>query len=339
MNKIIIIYDCPWETCDKKWLYTGLKDRYGNKVIKICPKKNLFKLAQKGVLGKIERYCINIKLMFKSIRQTKADKDIIISWNPWVGTFIKFFCRKRNVIALNWLVPNRNLFKQIKKSCFKSSNFYASINAISSIELWKNALDLKDTNNIFYFPDVPEIEEEYEVIDKKHKYCFTGGVNNRDWNSVIKLAKRNPKIKFVCVAERKDFEKNIENFDTLENLPNNIDVFFDVSFEKYYSLLKDSYILLLPLKSNRVSGLINVIKAIQYGVITIASDVNGLNDYFPEECKMFLSPVGDYEKMNNDINKIFQYDFESYKKCIHAMRKHLENNFSQKKQYHVFAVF
>ncbi len=330
-NKIIIIYDCPWENCDKKWLYNGLEGIYGNKVIKICPRKNLFQLSSQGFLGKLERYWINMNLILKSVTQAKSNNDIIISWNPWVGMFTKFFWRKKNVIALNWLVPNRNLFKKIKKYCFESSNFYASVNDNSSIELWKNALDLKDTNHIFYLPDVPETEQEYEIIEKKQKYCFTGGLNNRDWNSVINLAKRNPNIQFVCVAERKDFEKNIEHLNSLKNLPNNIDVYFNISLEEYDSLLKNSYVLVLPLRSNRVSGLINVIKAIQYGVITITSNVNGINQYFPKEYKKFLSPIGDCDKLNENLNEIFQYDEEIYKACIIAMRKHLSDNFSQKK--------
>lgn len=330
MKKIYIVYDCPWNECDKPWLYEGLYKTYGKRVIRIDPKYNLFKLSQMGILGKIKRYFINMYLILK-VALNSQNNDIIICWNSFVGLFMKLFCKNKIVLSLNWLTPNRNRFKKLKVYCFKQKTFFASVNTIESISLWENVLSLKDGKQFFYLPDVPSSNVSYKILPKnKDKYCFTGGINNRDWEMIIKIARRNPEWSFVCCANEKTFKEAQEQL-YYEQCPSNMKVFFDIPADEYYELMSKSSLVLLPLKVNRVSGLINLLKANQYGLLTISSSIPGISAYYPKELYDLLIPLGNDILFENKIAEILNYDVQKYIMLVEKMRKHQRDNFSQDK--------
>lgn len=329
-NRIFIVYDIPWEECDKPWLYEGLYAQYGNRVIRMDPKYNLFKLSQMGAKGKIKRYLTNAKMIFKVSRESKKN-DIIICWHPYVGLFMKLVCRKKTVLALNWLTPKRNLFKKLKQYCFNQDGFYASVNIKESIELWIKALNLKNGNSFFYLPDVAANTDEQPInITLNDKYFFTGGINNRDWKLIMTLAQRKRNWKFICCAKEDDFKGILNSVDFVE-IPPNIEVHFDVASDEYYSYMKNAFLVLLPLKENRVSGLINVLKANEYGKLCISSNIPGISAYYHGNLSDLLISIGDVDAFEAKVSEILDYDEETYVKKVKEMRKHQKDNFSQGK--------
>lgn len=322
---IVIIYDCPLEECDKLWLYNGLKERnYNIKVI--CPKFVISRMSRKGIMWRIICKLITFIDGLKAIMISKKE-DILLCWTNSSGvmTFIisKLLFRSRKIVAFNWLNPNtKGLVKLFYKKALEDNNFVATVNTKENKSNLINYYKIKDKKNIYFFQDIFDDNEEFikPTINNKDRYCFTGGMNNRDWQTLLEVARINPHLKFKVVALKKDWN--------YLNIPSNVQIYFDISVNEYYSLVKDSYIVVLPLKENKASGLINIIKSIQYGKLCITTDLLFTQSYYPDTLKNLLCPIGDVEAISKMISYIYNYSNETYCNKVNELQKHLLNNFS-----------
>lgn len=326
-HKIVIIYDCPWDENDKPWLYNDLSEIGGGIEVKhIEPNVRLSTLARSGKTGLLKRYYINYSLIRRVIHLTKKD-DTIITWNPYVGMFAKQFCKDRYVMTLNWLSPGRNSFLKLKQNYFRSEGVSAGVNSYSTIQKWCSAIHVVGMDKkFFYIPDVYESNTEYRKPSfDKEQYCFTGGINNRNWAFIIKFAAQHKKMKFVCVALKDDFEKSVGAY---KDIPDNVKVLYNISTDKYYEMLSKAYLMILPLKEDRVSGLINVIRSIHYGVIPVTANIDGVSQYYPKEEKKLLYSLNDYTSFSNTVENAVHMKEQEYSDTIRSLQHHLKDNFS-----------
>lgn len=324
--KIILIYDCPFKTCDKLWVYKELALK-GYEVKIIDSKYVLSRLDRKGIFGKILSKFIFIKQGIKAILFSN-EKDIILCWTNYSGvithTISKILFKRRRILSLNWLNPNtKGISNIIYKNALKSKDFIATINSKDNKINTLKYYNIPDIDNIFYLPDVFDDTETFmnNRFHKTDRYCFTGGMNNRDWKTLLRVAELSTNIIFKLVALKKDWD------DTLI-VPQNVEVHFDTTVKEYYDLLRDAYIIVLPLKSNKASGLINIIKSIQYGIICITTNIPVTKVYYPSELYDFLAPMSSAETITKTINEIYNYSEDEYNESVAKLQNHLINNFS-----------
>ena len=148
-----------------------------------------------------------------------------------------------------------------------------------------------------------------------------GGVANRNWPLLIKIANLLPEIRFCCVASQIDWQSKVHD------KPNNVLVYFNTPFEQYYSLMRQASLILLPLVQDVSSGLINVIKAGQFRTICLASDFEAIGQYFSGTTRQYLLP-NDPQVWADKIRQVASYTPEQYEQAAEAFQSYIRDTFS-----------
>ncbi len=315
MVKLYILYDCPLHNNDKKWLGDGLRNSVQdiNEIGTFCVLSQL--LITGGVMNRIKQIILIIKQCITVSLQTGKD-DYIICWSELTGLImnsITLLGKRRKVVLLNWLSPpetkkktiGRWFLNRLRKSAVMNPMCKIVTNAPSSTEKWIDYLKVNNKSRFYYIPDVYNSNIPFEkIVIKSKKYCFAGGMNNRDWGLLTKVAEELSNIDFICVALKSDWDLYVSK------LPDNVTVYFNTSEEEYYNYMKNSYVVLLPLRTKRVSGLINVMRAAQYGVLCCASDTEAVRLYYSQEQRDLL--LNGFQEWKDKIKEIYEYTEEKY---------------------------
>lgn len=328
MQRCFILYDCPLKSCDKLWLYEQLKLQFSDvkSVETLCCHSLTW--IKYSYFGKLFVFYLILSQCIRVICQSNS-KDIIITWSNLQGLILNqivlLLHLQRKTISFNWIgIPTRKTMALSKKAL----NNRLFIPVINSPEL-KEQIVNKFNLSIWYGILLPDIYDSYDsFIVPKYKvdsrYCFTGGMNNRDWDTLIKIAEKLPNIKFICVALKKDWSI------PQELLPSNITLYHDLPAREYYDLLKNAYLTIFPLKENKVSGLINIIKSFQYGVIALITKIPSTERYYPKEENLLLK-FQDVNGIVEKIEEIYSFSKEEYERKAKCLQNYLINNFSPQK--------
>lgn len=306
----LILFDLPLRECDKYWLYSGLM-KYGT-VSTIEMKYNLWKVSKilySVRIGVIVSYILIFQQCMRALYN--SDKDtIIVTWNCAQGLVmnlvLKVFCVTRKIVSFCWIeIPNGKM-SFLANLALRNKQFLPVINAIELKDQLIKRFSLNSWNGI-YLPDTYDTNDNFYIPTyKSDRYCFAGGINNRDWDTLIGAARALPNIYFKIVTS-----KYVNNMD-LKTVPSNVKVYFDICSEEYYKILKNAYITICPLKQNRVSGLINIIKSHQYGVPCITADLKIVSIYYPPSLRHLLYKLQDVESMKKRILFLYGLDKDRY---------------------------
>ena len=88
---------------------------------------------------------------------------------------------------------------------------------------------------------------------------------------------------------------------------NNIDLFFNISYEKYVQLIANAGLLVVPFKeekNRRSLGIIATFQAVSFGVPVVVSNTFHLKDYFSNKEILFYDP-GNYKSLAEAIQQSF----------------------------------
>lgn len=327
MNKVCIIYDCPFGQNDKLWVYRKLKEN-NIQVSFIDSPVRISQVEQRGRLGKLKARMITLEQCRKAMKQTEAD-DIIFCWTQWAGLFMNLISRRRRkIISYNWLTPEAGMWTRwIYTKALRNKQLAVVINCQENGTELLRAYRVQDQGNIFYIPDVYDDGERFQhpcfIRNKNKRYCFMGGRANRDWELFMHTAALCPEIQFLGAAVKSDWK------DTLE-IPCNVEMVYDITPEEYYVKLENAFLAIFPLKENKVSGLINIVKAVQLGKIVLVTNLPATRMYYPGECIDLLIQKGNVAEMAEAVQKVFHYTEQEYCEKVLQMRQHIENGFSPK---------
>lgn len=325
---IYILYDCPIEGCDKIWLYKYLNQFSKGKVIAMGVPETLASIGIKGgVFSKLRIVIYVLVQVIKCLLRSNKD-DIIICWSERTGLYFNLCSRylyinRRKIVAMNWLTPP-NTCSQIGYYLYKllASNKMATIivNSPKSASQWMSFLHIEHINSLFVPDTINETIGFEQSNNFKSQLIFTGGMNNRDWNMVIEIAKILGDFTFICIALKEDWDSY--NF---KEVPNNVTVLFNTSVEEYYRLLRKSKLVLLPLKEDKVSGLINITISAQFGIPCVVSKTTTSALYYNEDSPNVLD--NNIETWVSRIERIMEMPDDHYIKMVVNFQDFIQSRF------------
>lgn len=262
---VYFIFDNPADKSKMEFLYQFDSREYKQ----VYPNHQLLGLKEQATFV---RRCI-----YKT-----TEKDQLIFWYDFMGIICwwicKFSLKKRKIIILNILLKD----KQSKKNALAKFLYKRVLNdkgvvaTVTSKEYGTRLNSLLDLNRTFpllhdiYYGDTVTLENNTE------RYVFCGGRNGRDWNMLMEIAKGIPDVSFKCVMSR-------STFDSLHNVPTNVEIHCDIPEQEFLDLLSRSSIVAMPLDTDAPAGLIALFQAGMYKKLVITSNTPVTREYISKE--------------------------------------------------------
>lgn len=331
---IMILADFKVTAESNFWLKKELEKLLYN--IKIKGIQNYNTKDDATSFGKIRIWFKYFRLSAAGIKATIKD-DIIISDNFVIGAITAFICKifgiKRKIIALNLIAHqkgfiNRVVRKFIYNAAFKYSNFWFSVNDEDLIDKYAKEFSFP-ADRIFILHDAISTNYEQAGYSDSGEYVFTGGDAFRDWPGFIKCAEDLPDIRFVGVARYKYFPKEL-------TLPQNLKMYYDTSSQEFYSLLKESRIVFLPLDSLAPCGLIVMMRAALLSKPVIITETAATKNYIENYVSGRLTKINDVNEMKQAVKSLFD-SRDARSKYANNLKNYLLENFSTEKNAKVIS--
>lgn len=323
-----VFYGVSLKYEDNTWLHKELS-RYGTTEI-IDVADFWFQLRQykpRSVIGQLLHVFIAWIQAIKLILSTNK-KDIIVTRSHNVSLVFMLIVRilhlKRRMVAYNWIDIPKKRYAKLARIALENENFIPVVNARWLMTAFREKYQLTDMKGI-YIPDTYDINDVFlSPRDKKQKYIFAGGINNRDWQTLLRAASLEPNLQFKLVANKYLWQER--------DIPFNVEVIFDLTPDKYYELLCGAYICVVPLKEDKVSGLINIIKAHQYGIPCVTVALGCTDIYYPPtQVDVCMYKAGEAESLAEKIRCIYAMSEKEYVTLGNALQCYLREEFSPTK--------
>lgn len=335
MSMIVYIFSQPCENKELQWSIDAAKP--SEQVRKIYTKKSLFEIYETEntrfrIIGKYRGYLIRVRQSIQAIIYSKPG-DVVVCWEHGTGIIFNALSmllgNRRRIVICQWLSPGNKGFRRKYKALVKKAALNPMcknvINMKSAVERWSNYFSV-ELNNFYYLPDVYSEDITFCHPSLNAGYCFTGGVNNRDWKLVTELARVFRKIRFVCCALQTDFKDHV----CLNEIPPNMELYFNVKHTKYYDLMKEARLILLPLKDNQVSGLVNILAAAEMGILCATSEYEFTEGYYEHGSRLLLAD-NELETWEQMIAIIYEMDADEYIEQVIRFQNYIKGNFSPAK--------
>ena len=279
----------------------------------------------------------SIYLGFKVYRKYQSE-DVVIFWTYLAGfifAILDLFKRKTNkdtkIIALHMLVIKVNL---IKKTIIRLVSFLASLNPRLIVTV--NSESEKKSFSRDYFVDIKKVRVLPDSISDKtfHNFkkgdgrVFCGGDNSRDWKTFFKVVEMCPKIKFVAIARKR-------NFNYFNIIPNNCQMYFDTDSDFFYDTIIKCSIVAIPLSSNFASGLIVIGKTAALSKPVIITETSCTVNYIENQVTGILigqnAQTEDWVREINVLSKDLDLQKDLATSFSNFMRlNHSQNEYAKK---------
>lgn len=322
MQPITVIYDCPQSSCDKAWVYEYVQQSFPQ--AKAVYAKGTLSRLLRG--NKLKYIYVLLDLLMRSIRQSRQ-ADTVIIWGKRIAillnVYFRLFSPQTKLLSFNWLTPSLRKHNRLTTWALKNPNFIAVVNDKNSIALYKQRYNLPHTRNFCYLPDVYDTHTPFVANNTRSPqstYFFTGGMNNRDFGLILKVARMFPQHQFVIIALKKAWQFKPQD------VPANVMVKFDTTSKEYYDTMSNARAVLLPLLDNRVAGLINIAKSIQFGTLCVVSRTPASQIYFTKPD--YLIEIGNLESLQQAICRVEKLTPAAYQQEIRALQTYLKDNFA-----------
>ncbi|MBF2007220.1 MAG: glycosyltransferase [Chlorogloeopsis fritschii C42_A2020_084] len=270
------------------------------------------------------------KLALRGIKVAKQNESVVVSLHFLVGVFVTILSRiltnkKQPVIALTLLAHNKGILNQLLRQityrlAFLSDKFLMTVNSSDLREQYIKSFGIP--------PQIISVlydcwDSYYEILPPNNnddKYIFSGGEAARDWDTLLAVAAACPEIQFKIVAR-----KMYWNFS--RKLTLNVEVFFDTSDEKFYSLALQSRLVLLPLVGKVTAGLIVLIRSVLLGKMVISTETPATKLYYPDDCRDLLVAESDVETIISRIKYYWEEHENRINKAI-KLQAYMKEKFS-----------
>ena len=331
MKQVVVIFDREESENDKRWLADELEATKTFRTVLIYPDVDIPPLWINKKRTQAYRAIINeIKKANKVVRGF-AGESIVVCWSIMTGMLSKFLIDKKAIIiSLNWLTPDKRFLNTfVRKMCIKDKRFYLFADQIGTMKEIIDFYKIKDEKKIGFFPDtfsdkghIVQITDAILDERRKNRICFTGGLNNRNWNLLYSVALRMPDIHFIAVGCPPNFNKDRAR---------NIESYHRLDISKYYELMGKAYLIYLPLCDERAAGAINMYRASKNHQVCLVTKAPSTEPYFPKDCSKNLIETQDLETNVNLIAGKFGLTNKEYIDEVVNVRCFLEKEYSPKR--------
>ena len=330
-GKVILIYN--WHCEENHWIPQKFEEKNYQVSIIDVPQNEENNRGAKNY--RIQNFFTCMRLAKKATKIAKSE-DVIISLTSTPGICCALYSlashSKVNILALNMLAHWGSANKLVEKGrdlvyrlAFKYDFLWTTTNSQADLVQYSQKLGIQ-RNRISWLPDAIEnIKEDTHGTKKKSscEYVFSGGVSERDWDAIIYCAQKRPDITFVIAASKKYWSDQYPNL-------KNVHVYFDISPQKFNQLLKESKMVLLPLKSSGTAGLMVLFEALRNGQIFIATDTETIRNFVePGLASQVLYPMGDYDVLLKRLEKWWKSDKPERDKSIGILIDYIYKNYSE----------
>lgn len=277
----------PFTSTANHWFSDLMRDHglntasYGNPYVGKWSIKNIFRYA------------------WYAFRQLNRN-DVAIFWNPESAialSVINLFCGRRNrIIALHSFFSDEpKKFRMIWKTIFFFSNFYRNIlytvNTSEEIEHYNNVYGI-EKSKMHVLPDCYEpqlLSYTCNTYTPRVGYIFSGGRSWRDWETLISAAQQTPTLKYIIAADKDAFRGM--------DIPSNVTIKYEVPFEDYLNLIRNSTIVVLPLSKNIACGLLLLVQSAIMHKPLVSTDTPCIRNYARNNANALLVPKSDSEAL------------------------------------------
>ena len=249
--------------------------------------------------------------------------DTIITLEAQLGLLIAlyqrlgFFKNKKHYI---WSFRiNRDIGKITKFIC---SWIYKSVNGFivfSSREkrYYSKLLSIKLKKFVFLLYGV-DVNSESELLIHNEKFILSSGRTSRDYETLLKAIENIPvNLKIVC---------DYFNISELDEIPENVEVFYNIPHEKLSELIRQAYFLVVPLKNKNISaGQLAFLEAMRNGKAVIATNTIGTLDYIKHGYSGILVELGNVQELSNTILRL--WNDQHFKKNIEKKALKVSNQY------------
>ncbi len=161
----------------------------------------------------------------------------------------------------------------------------------SELEHYAKTLDIEQDR--FRFVPYHTNVTKPQMVSTDEGYLFSAGKSGRDYETLIEAVRDIP-VDLIIVSDRASMEG-------LEILPN-VKVHYDVSYDNYLELMKNSKLVIVPIKPHiRSLGMVVMLEAMAYGKPTINTRAISNVEYIKDGENGYLTELGDSEAIKQNI--------------------------------------
>lgn len=254
--------------------------------------------------------------------------NTILFWQQFIGLYWGYLSRIKGEIHRNvFLTPliyksRKGMTGKIYKLFFNLSLSNPAIKGAicySSTELkYYRRIFAKNRDKVFFilYGQSSKTRDKNVAISVEKPYLFSGGTSNRDYRTLLSAAK---KIKYIFIIACT--QRDIKGL----KIPDNVRVFHNAYGEKFDSLMRSSYAVVLPLKdANISSGQIVLLKAMEMGKPIVTTRSAGTIDYVGETCAFLVEPQN-IENLQRVLNFVVENPEEAKDRALRAKKKYQES--------------
>ena len=230
--------------------------------------------------------------------------DIIICFLDVIGLYVFILScilfKSREIVVINLMFNDRDDFiTSLKRSLFRlmliNPRVHPTVTSVALSEIYRQTFNLPG-KKFHLLNDCYGTQKVYESNPGETDYVFCGGINGRDWVTLVKAASLLPDIHFVVVGPKKD---------TLgDHIPANIEYLFNVQPHEFQLKMMNCSILALPLDTEAPAGLIVLFSAGLMHKPVISTNSYTMREYITSGENGYLVGMRDYEALADRIREL-----------------------------------
>lgn len=196
-------------------------------------------------------YVTYLKTAYKTLCSS-TESDVIITQDFSLGAYTialsKLSFRRRTVVSLDIMLhhePNKvpvKLQRFFYRWILKSPNFHFSVPRKEILKHYKSIYKI-DERRVFELSDCYR-ECPSQKFSQGDKYVLCAG-KRRDWNTFFKTARLLPKIRFVGIADKRNFDTSL-----LKRIPKNLEMIYNASDSELYDYLSRCAVVCIPVEND-----------------------------------------------------------------------------------------
>ena len=253
----------------------------------------------------------NINLIYKTLKKHNL-KTIFFLYNcSYINRVVNY--KLNNNITVNIIAwHQKNYFPaKVVKHLYKIMEY-------SIVQCQKNShYDPSNSQKyeLFHYPAIlpPDVDTKFEELPQEvkarynNKYIYSGGNNNRNYRMIIKIATQFPQYSFIFNLSERACKKYIKS--DINNIPNNLKIYINVTPTEFLYAIKNAHILLLPYRKPKSTvGHSTVAQGIYYKKPIISSTNSSMDESISNGQTGYLVDIGDIKTTMKKVKTLMEDD-------------------------------